>query len=74
MTGRPASDPRLKWRILLFAIIGGLIALALGLAAVALAPDDGFADLAAASLTKIFLVPTGIVAGAVVGWRTGSRR
>lgn len=74
MTGRSARDPRLKWRILLFAIIGGAIALVLGLAAVALAPDDGFADLAAASLTKIFLIPTGIVAGAVVGWRTSPRR
>ena len=60
MTGRSARDPRLKWRILLYAILGGAVALALGLAAVALAPDDGFADLAAASLTKIFLAFFGI--------------
>ncbi|MGD2042249.1 MAG: hypothetical protein PVJ28_01255 [Acidimicrobiia bacterium] len=61
-------------RVVLFAVLGGLTALLLGLAGVALAPDDGFVDLAFASLTKIFFVPLGVVIGAAVGWRTGTRR
>lgn len=60
-------------RVLAFAVLGGLIALVLGLAAVALAPDNGFADLAAAAVTRVFLVPLGILAGAVAGWLTGRR-
>ena len=60
-------------RVLASAVLGGLIALVLGLAAVALAPDNGFADLAAAAVTRVFLVPLGILAGAVTGWLTGRR-
>lgn len=60
-------------RVLAFAIIGGLAALLVGLSFVALAPDNGFADLAAAAVTRVFLVPLGIVAGAVAGWLSGRR-
>lgn len=60
-------------RVLAFAVLGGLIALVFGLAAVALAPDNGFADLAAAALTRVFLVPLGILVGALAGWWTGRR-
>lgn len=60
-------------RVAAFAVIGGLTALILGLSAVVLAPDNGFADLAAAAVTRVFLVPLGILAGAVAGWLTGRR-
>lgn len=58
-------------RMLAFAVVGGLIALGLGLAAVALAPDSGFGDLAAATVTRLVLIPAGIIGGAVAGWLTG---
>ena len=58
-------------RVLAFAVMGGLVALALGMAAVALAPDNGFADLAAAAVTRVVLVPFGILVGALAGWWTG---
>lgn len=60
-------------RVLAFAVLGGLIALLIGLAAVALAPNNGFADLAAAAVTRVFLVPLGVLGGAVAGWFTGRR-
>lgn len=60
-------------RVLAFAVLGGLIALVIGLAAVALAPDNGFADLAAAAVTRVLLVPLGVLGGAVAGWLTGRR-
>lgn len=60
-------------RVLSFAVLGGLIAIVLGLVAVAFAPDNGFADLAAAAVTRVFLVPLGVLAGAVSGWLTGRR-
>jgi uncharacterized membrane-anchored protein len=56
-------------RVVIAALIGGLLALAIGLLAVQLAPENGFADLAAAALTRVFLVPLGIVAGGVIGYR-----
>lgn len=58
-------------RVLAFAVIGGLTALVVGMAAVALAPDNGFADLAAAAVTSVFLVPLGVLVGGGVGWYTG---
>ncbi len=58
-------------RVLAFAVLGGLIALTLGLTAVTLAPQNGFADLAAAAVTRVFLVPFGLVVGAAIGWYTG---
>ena len=50
------------------AIAGVVIALAIGLAAIALAPENGFADLAAATVTRVFLVPVGAIVGGVVGY------
>ena len=70
------TNPRLPlWaRVTLFGLAGASMGLAIGLLAVALAPENGFADLAAAAITKIFLVPFAAVVGATIGWRTGSRR
>lgn len=73
MTGRRSPMPFPIVRTVFFAILGGLAALLVGLAAVALAPDEGMVDLAFASLTKIFFVPLGIVVGATIGWRTARR-
>jgi hypothetical protein len=53
------------------AVLGASIALIVGLFAVALAPDNGFADLAAAALTKVVLVPFGAVVGGIAGYRFG---
>lgn len=58
-------------RTLLGALIGAILGLALGLAAVQLAPENGFADLAAAALTRILLIPIGVIAGGVIGYRRG---
>ncbi|MGD2060068.1 MAG: hypothetical protein PVF87_04320 [Acidimicrobiia bacterium] len=70
-----ATSPRFPTlRVVLSAFAGGAVALLIGLIGVALAPDNGFADLAFASMTKIFFVPLGLVVGAVIGWRTGTRR
>lgn len=74
MSRARSSAPFPVARVILFALAGGLVALLLGMAGVALAPDDGFADLAFASMTKIFFVPLGVVIGAAIGWRTGTRR
>ncbi len=57
-------------RTVLFAIAGGVVALLVGLIWVALAPDNGFGDLAAASVTVVFLIPLGLVIGAIWGWRS----
>ena len=56
------------------AVLGALVALSLGLAAVALAPENGFADLAAAAVTRVILVPAGLVVGGAVGLGTARRR
>lgn len=53
------------------AVSGAAAALALGLLAIELAPANGFADLAAAAVTRVFLVPLGVVSGAVVGYLRG---
>lgn len=50
------------------AVAGAIAALALGLLAVELAPENGFADLAAAAVTRVFLVPAGAAIGAVLGY------
>lgn len=62
------------WRMLGFAGIGGVLGLAVGLVAIAVAPENGFGDLAAAAVTTVFLVPLGLVGGAFVGWLTGRRQ
>lgn len=53
------------------AVAGAVATFALGLLAVELAPENGFADLAAAAVTRVFLVPLGAVGGAVVGYLRG---
>ena len=69
---RPTPPVRVAaGRLLASAALGGLLALALGMAAVILAPENGFADLAAAAVTRVFLVPLGIIIGAFTGWWTG---
>jgi hypothetical protein len=55
------------------AIVGGLLALVMGLVWVALAPANGFGDLVAAAVTPVVLVPVGVVVGALVGYRNSAR-
>lgn len=55
--------------ILAGAVLGAVAGLALGLTAIALAPDNGFADLAAAAVTRVFIVPFGAVVGGLIAWR-----
>ncbi|NND02064.1 MAG: hypothetical protein HKN91_04695 [Acidimicrobiia bacterium] len=50
------------------AVTGAVLALGLGLLAVAIVPDDGFADLGVAAFTTVIGVPAGAVIGAAVGW------
>jgi len=58
-------------------VVGGLVGLAAALGAgglwIALAPENGFADLAAAAVTRVVLVPAGLLVGALVGNRTSRR-
>jgi hypothetical protein len=44
---------------------GGVIGLIVGAMWIALAPDNDFADLAAAAVTTVVLIPTGVVLGVV---------
>ena len=74
MNARQSAHPFPWVRVALFALAGGSVALVTGLLAVQMAPENGFADLAAAAVTKVFLVPFGVVAAAVIGWRTGIRQ
>jgi hypothetical protein len=55
-------------RVLLGAVAGVLIAVLVGLAAVAMAPDNGFGDLAAAAVTLVFGIPAGAILGGVAGF------
>ena len=60
-------------RVLVGAVSGAVLAVLIGLIAVALAPDDGFGDLAAATVTLVFGVPAGAILGGVVGFLVGRR-
>ena len=53
---------------------GGVVALVVGAMWIALAPDDGFADLAAASVTVVVLVPLGVVLGVAAAGGLARRR
>jgi hypothetical protein len=53
------------------AVLGAAAALIVGLIAVSLAPDNGFADLAAAAVTRVVLIPFGAVVGGITGYRSG---
>ena len=61
-------------RVLLGAVAGVLIAVLVGLAAVAMAPANGFGDLAAAAVTLVFGIPAGAILGAVAGFLIGRRK
>lgn len=61
-------------RVLLGAVAGVLIAVLVGLAAVTMAPDDGFGDLAAAAVTLVFGIPAGAILGGVAGFLIGRRK
>jgi hypothetical protein len=61
-------------RVLLGAVAGVLIAVLVGLAAVAMAPDNGFGDLAAAAVTLVFGIPAGAILGGVAGFLIGRRK
>jgi hypothetical protein len=50
------------------ALAGGVVGLLVGLVAIAVSPDNGFGDLAAAAVTTVFLIPLGFIVGGVVGW------
>lgn len=60
-------------RILLGAVAGVILAVVIGLIAVAMAPDDGFGDLAAATVTLVFGIPTGAILGGAAGYWVGRR-
>lgn len=55
--------------ILVGAISGAGFALLVGLLWIALSPDNGFGDLAAAAMTKVVLIPAGALVGGAVGFR-----
>jgi hypothetical protein len=57
-------------RTVIGAVAGAALAMLIGLLAVAMAPDNGFADLAAAAVTRVVLVPAGGVIGGIVAYRT----
>lgn len=58
-------------RMAIGAVIGVLLAVGIGLIAVALAPTDGFGDLAAAAVTLVFGIPAGAVIGGFLGYWIG---
>ncbi|HUG32656.1 MAG TPA: hypothetical protein VMM14_07180 [Acidimicrobiia bacterium] len=55
------------------AVAGAALAVLIGLIAMPLAPDDGFADLAAATVSLVFGVPAGAILGGVGGYLVGRR-
>lgn len=61
-------------RVLLGAVAGVLVAVVVGLAAVAMAPENGFGDLAAAAVTLVFGIPAGAILGGVAGFLIGRRK
>ncbi len=58
-------------RVLLGAVTGALVGLAVGFTWMALAPDNGMGDLAAAAVMTVFLIPGGFIIGGGLGfWRS----
>lgn len=55
-------------------VFGATAALLIGMLAVLMVPDGGFADLAAAAATRAVLVPLGAMIGAAIGYRTSQHR
>lgn len=68
------SRPSLLVWILLGAVAGMILAALVGVVAVALAPDNGFGDLAAATVTLVFGIPFGAVLGGIGGYWLRRRR
>lgn len=61
-------------RFLVGALLGMALAVGVGLVAVALAPKEGFGDLAAAAVTVVFGLPAGALLGGVVLYWLGRAR
>ncbi len=58
-------------RVLLGAAAGAIVGLVIGFIWMALAPDNGFGDLAAAAVMTVFLIPGGFIIGGGLGfWRS----
>ncbi len=60
-------------QVLLGAVAGALVAVLVGLAVVAMAPDNGFGALAAATVTLLFGIPAGAILGGAAGYWMGRR-
>lgn len=61
-------------RVLLGAVAGALVGVVIGLIWMALAPDNGMGDLAAAAVMTVFLIPGGFIIGGGLGfWRSRRR-
>jgi len=61
-------------RMLLGAVTGALVGLGVGLIWMALAPDNGMGELAAAAVMTVFLIPGGFIIGGGLGfWRSRRR-
>ncbi len=61
-------------KVIIGALVGALIGLGIGLVAIALSPNNGFGDLAAAAVTTVFLIPAGLVIGGVLAFLRQRRR
>jgi hypothetical protein len=57
--------------VLLGAAAGAIVGLVIGFIWMALAPNNGFGDLAAAAVMTVFLIPGGLIIGGGLGyWRS----
>lgn len=66
--------PRTAVSMLLGAVTGALVGLGVGLIWMALAPENGMGDLAAAAVMTVFLIPGGFIIGGGLGfWRSRRR-
>lgn len=61
-------------RVVVGAVAGMILAIGVGLVAVALADTEGFGDLAAAAVTIVFGLPAGAVVGGFLGYWLGRSR
>jgi uncharacterized membrane protein YedE/YeeE len=61
-------------RVVAGAAAGMILAIGIGLVAVALAETEGFGDLAAAAVTIVFGLPAGALVGGFLGYWLGRSR